>query len=43
MLAGAGIWYDALEAVHRLMPGRAAETQRDTLLAQVGIELESGD
>jgi len=40
VLAKAGIWYDALEAIDRQMPDRRAVAQRDALLAQVGIEID---
>jgi hypothetical protein len=39
LLAGAGIWYDALETLHQQLPAGEYEAQRDALLAQVGIEL----
>ena len=42
VLAAAGIWYDALANVADRMPDRLAETQRDALLAQVGIKLRDG-
>ena len=40
VLAGAGLWYDALDTIQRRLPEELAREQQKALLAQVGIELE---